>query len=250
MAGPPTKADGRALPKRFYTDATAGSRTDGGYRILLDGRPVRTPAKIELLLPTLGLAEAVAAEWAAQGAHVDPASMPLTRIANSTLDGVVPRRAEVEAEIARYAGNDLVCYRAETPEALVQRQAVAWDPIVGWVTADLGVALRTGRGIAHVQQPPELAGVVGARLGRVPALSLAALHVITTLTGSALLALAHAAGRISADELWAATHVDEDFQIEKWGWDADAEARRKQREGEMRAASRIIALEADGTQIE
>lgn len=250
MAGPPTRADGRALPKRFYAAATAGAPTDGGFRILLDGRPVRTPAKAELLLPTKALAEAVAAEWAAQGTHVDPATMPMTRIVNSALDGVVPRRAEVEAEIVRYAGNDLVCYRAEAPAALAERQAAAWDGIIDWAASDLGVALRTGQGIAHVPQPPELAGAVGARLARLPVLSLAALHVITTLTGSALLALAHAAGRISAEDLWTAAHVDEDFQIEKWGWDAEAEARRERREGEMRAASRIICLQADRTHTE
>lgn len=250
MAGSPTKPDARALPKRFYMEATVGARADGGFRILLDGRPVRTPAKAELLLPTKALADAVAAEWGAQGAHIDPASMPITRIVNSTLDGVIPRRAEVEAEIVRYAGNDLVCYRAEAPEALVQRQTAAWDPIIAWATAELGVGLRTGQGIAHVQQPGELASAFCARLGKLSALSVAAVHVITTLTGSALLSLAHAQGRISADELWMAAHVDEDFQIAQWGWDAEAEARRTLREAEMRAASRILCLQGDRTHTE
>ncbi len=242
MTDPIKTAAKRVLPKRFYKLAHVEKSPEGQFRILLDNRPVRTPAKAELQLPSQALAEAVAAEWEAQGEYVDPATMPLTRIANSTIDGVVARRADVELEMANYACNDLVCYRAETPQALVQRQAEAWDPVVAWAAKNLGVEPRIARGIMHVAQPPELAQAVKNALSARQPLHLAALHVITTLTGSALLALAHADGLLEPDALWKAAHIDEDFQIEQWGWDAEAEARRSFRHNELIAAARVLAL--------
>lgn len=233
-------AAGRQLPKRFYKSAGVAAK-GSGFLILLDGRSVRTPGKAELALPNSALAEAVAAEWAAQGTHVNPATMPLTRIANSTIDGVAARRGEVEDEIARYAANDLVCYRAEAPDALVRRQAEAWDPIVAWATHAFGLAPTVGAGICHVAQPEGLQVAVKRMLGTTDPLALAALHVLTTLTGSALLSLALARGAIDPDGLWKAAHVDEDFQIAQWGWDAEASARRAAREREMRAAAHILA---------
>jgi len=241
-----SKGEGRTLPKRFYKEARAERVSDGSgataYRILLDGRPVRTPAKAELQLPAQALAEAVAEEWAAQAAHIDPSRMPLTRIANSTIDGVVARRAEVEAEIVRYAMNDLIYYRAEQPETLVRLQAQAWDPPLRWAEQSFATTLQTGQGIAHVEQPAALAEAVAQTLRGLPPLVLSALHVITTLTGSAVLALACARSRLAPDAVWAAAHVDEDFQISQWGWDAEAEARRKAREGDFMAAARILDL--------
>jgi chaperone required for assembly of F1-ATPase len=231
----------RALPKRFYKYVRVEPR-GGVFAILLDERSVRTPAKAELSLPHAEIAQAIADEWMSQGDHIDPATMPLTRIANSTIDGVARRRAEVEDEIARYSANDLVAYRAEAPDALARRQAEAWDPIVAWAATSLGAAPSVGVGIVHVAQPPELAQAVKARLQSVDPFVLASLHVVTTLTGSALLALAHAHRVLDADAVWKAAHVDEDFQIEQWGWDADASARRAAREREMRAASLIIML--------
>lgn len=249
MAGPPTKTDARPLPKRFYTQAHAEAVTaaDGSaaFRILLDGRPLRTPAKAELQAPTKALAEAIAAEWQAQGTHINPATMPLTRIANSSIDGVAARRAEVAAEIARYAMNDVLYYRAEAPDALVRLQAEAWDPLLDWARAQFGVPLATGVGIAHVTQPKALEAAVQAWAEARQAIELSALHVITTLTGSALMALAHAHAVIAAEAAWKAAHVDEDFQISQWGWDAEAETRRKTREADFLASVRVLALAQD-----
>ena len=242
----------QALPKRFYSSVTieaSSPRRRGStpasvaaFRILLDGKPVRTPAKGELALPTQALAQAVAEEWDAQGPHIDPATMPLTRIANSAIDGVEPRRTEVAAEIVQYGASDLLCYRAEEPEELKRRQAELWDPILAWSRDSLGAALRVGQGIVPVAQPDAALAALARALAPFDAFGLAALHIITTLTGSALLALAHGHGHVDADTAWAAAHVDEDFQISRWGEDADAKARRVRRSAEMRAASRMLAL--------
>lgn len=251
MTGPSMKGDARPLPKRFYKEARVDAVTAPGggsaYRILLDGRPLRTPAKAELQLATRPLAEAVAAEWQAQGTHVDPATMPLTRLANSTIDGVAARRAEVIEEIVRYAMNDLLYYRTDQPETLVRLQAEAWDPVLDWAQTQFAVPLATSVGITHVAQPKSLAVAVETWLAGRQAIELAALHVITTLTGSALMALAHAHARLDAAALWKAAHVDEDFQISHWGWDAEAEARRKVREADFLASTEVLELAKDPT---
>jgi chaperone required for assembly of F1-ATPase len=232
-----------ARPKRFYRTAAV----DGigpPFRVLLDGRPVRTPARKELALPSRALAEAVAAEWQAQGEHVDPTTMPLTRLANTVLDGVTGREAEVRAEIARYAASDLVCYRASAPHEreLARRQAAAWDPVLAWARDELDAHLGVGQGVLHVPQPQAAIDAIEGVLAQLDPFALAAHHVMTTLTGSALLALAHAQGRLSLEEAWAAAHVDEDWQISQWGEDAEAKARRGRRWAEMQAASRLLAL--------
>lgn len=249
MSGPPRKdaPPGPGRPKRFYTTvavaaAAEGATRSGDLRILLDGRPLRTPAKAELAVPGPALAEAIAQEWRAQGAHIDPASMPLTRIANTTLDGVEARRGEVEEEIAKFACSDLVCYRAVTPEALAARQSAAWDPVLGWAGRHLKTAPRVGRGIVHVTQPAELAAAVRQRLAAYAPLALAGLHVVTTLTGSALMALALAQGDLGPEEVWLAAHVDEDYQAELWGHDAEADRRRAARHGEFMAAHALLGL--------
>jgi chaperone required for assembly of F1-ATPase len=228
-------------PKRFYRSASA----DGApptCRVLLDGRPVRTPARREMAVPTRPLAEALAAEWEAQGERVDPATMPLTRLVNSALDGVTGRQRDVRAEIAKYAASDLLCYRAEGPAELVRRQADAWDPVLAWAREALGARLVLGQGIVPVAQPRAATAAVERALAELDAFGLAAHHVMTTLMGSALLTLAHARGRLTAEEAWAAAHVDEDWQIGQWGEDAEAEARRDRRWAEMQAASRMLAL--------
>jgi chaperone required for assembly of F1-ATPase len=231
----------KPLPKRFYKAAVAASRGDG-HGVLLDGRPARTPAKAELRLPTRALAEAVAAEWDAQTSHVDPATMPLTRLANTAIDGVARREADVRADIAKFAGSDLLCYRAGGPSELVARQSAAWDPVLEWVAATLGIRLILAEGVMPVHQAPEAMAAVARALEPHRAFALAALHTMTTLTGSALLALAVVARRLSAEEAWAAAHVDEDWQISQWGEDAEAAARRRRRWQEMAAAARLIEL--------
>lgn len=230
-----------ALPKRFYK-AVAVAGEAGAFRVLLDGKPIRTPAKRELALPTSALAEAVAAEWTAQGAHIDPETMPLTRLANSAIDGVSGREAQVRADIVSYAGSDLVCYRTTDQGELARRQREAWDPILAWGQEALGARFATAEGILPVAQPDAAKAAIARSLEGYDGFALAALHVMTTLTGSALLALAHARGQLSAEAAWAAAHVDEDWQIEKWGEDAEASARRQRRWAEMQAASRLLAL--------
>ena len=230
-----------SLPKRFYRAVTVSAGPEGA-RILLDGKPIRTPAKRELALPTAALAEAVAAEWEAQGTHIDPGTMPLTRLVNLALDGVAGREAEVRADIAKYAANDLLCYRAEAPAELVRRQAEAWDPILAWARSELDLQLTTAQGIVPVTQPEASIDTIAAALAGRDAYALAALHVITTLTGSAVLALAHGTGQLSAEAAWGAAHIDEDWQISQWGADREAEARRASRWAEMQAASRLLAL--------
>ena len=230
-----------ALPKRFYKEVTVGAG-DGEYSILLDGRPVRTPAKRPLAVPTRALADALAAEWAAQAERIDPNSMPLSKLAITAIDGVAKHVADVAAEIVKFAGSDLLCYRAEAPEALIALQAGAWDPILDWARTKLGARFRLGKGVVPVVQPKEALERVAAAVAPFDAMALTALHVMTTLLGSAVLALAHAKGRISADEAWAAAHVDEDWQIAKWGVDFEAAERRAARLREFEAASRFLAL--------
>jgi chaperone required for assembly of F1-ATPase len=229
------------LPKRFYAGVTVAP-AEGGFAILLDGKSVRTPRKLPLTVPNRPLADAIAEEWAAQKERIDPASMPLSKLAITAIDGVATHMADVAADIVKFADSDLLCYRAEEPEALAVLQAAAWNPILRWAEAELGARLATAKGILPVEQRPEALERVAAAVAPFDAMALTALHVMTTLTGSAILALAHAAGKISADEAWAAAHVDEDWQIVKWGVDVEAAERRVRRWAEMQSASRFLEL--------
>jgi len=229
------------LPKRFYESVAVESR-DGGFALLLDGKPVRTPGKAHLLLPSKALAEAVAEEWRAQQDLIDPATMPLTKLANSTIDGVVGREDAVIEDILSYAGSDLLCYRADGPQGLIEAQLAQWDPVLDWARSTLDAPLMLAEGIVHVAQPQaSLDRLKESLAGRDP-FSLAALHLMTGLTGSALLALAVALGRITPDEAWRAAHVDEDWQISQWGEDAEAAARRQARWGDFAAGARLLSL--------
>lgn len=231
----------RVLPKRFYKDVGLGA-VMGGFAILLDGRPVKTPTKNELVLPKERLATAVAEEWAAQAASIDPATMPLTRLVNTALDRVRGREDEIVAEIAAYAGSDLVCYRADRPEPLVQAQADAWDPVLEWADEKMGARFVVADGVMHKPQPAGSIARVRDALAAHDAFALTALHNMTTLTGSVLIALAHAAGALDLAAAWKAAHVDEDHQIAEWGEDAEASARRAGRWREMQAAGRLLTL--------
>jgi chaperone required for assembly of F1-ATPase len=226
----------KTLPKRFYK-AVSVEAGEGGWRVLLDGRGVKTPQRASLALPTKALADAIAGEWDAQAASIDPATMPLTRLANTTLDGVIGREEAVHAEIVAYAASDLLCYRAESPEALVQLQSQNWDPLLAWARERFGAHLVTAKGIMPVAQPPESIAKLAEAVAGLDAFALAACHVMTTLTGSAVLALATIQGRLTTEEAWAAAHVDEDFQIARWGEDAEAIKRRDARWKEMSAAA-------------
>lgn len=234
-----------ALAKRFYQQVTTGTEGGGGAVLLLDGKPVRTPGKAALRLPTRALAEAIAEEWRAQGERIDPLTMPLTRLANSAIDGVAGREQAVVDDIVAHAGSDLVCYRAGGPDGLVKAQQTHWDPVLAWSRTALGAPLFLAEGVAHVSQPEtSLDRLRETLLGR-DAFSLAALHVMTGLTGSALLALAVAQGRLTPEAAWEAAHVDEDWQISKWGQDAEAAERRKNRWRDFAAATRALPLTQD-----
>jgi chaperone required for assembly of F1-ATPase len=239
----PTEAARRSLRapvrKRFYERAHLSENAP--FSILLDGKPVKTPAGSLLAAPTRALGQEIAAEWNAQAERIDPATMPLTRLANTILDGVAVRPAPVADEIVRYLGSDLLCYRAATPDGLVERQARHWDPVLAWVREALGARFVLGEGVMFVAQP---AGAVAAARAKIPSdpWRLGAVHVITALTGSALLALALARGALDTDAAWAAAHVDEDWNMHQWGHDEIALARRAARFAEMRAAARVLAL--------
>jgi chaperone required for assembly of F1-ATPase len=230
---------GRALPKRFYK-AAAALPVDGRFAVALDGRIARTPAGKRLAVERLELATALAAEWEAQGETIDPASMPLTRILNAALDRVVGEMAAVRADIVAYAGSDLICYRADEPEGLIDAQNAAWEPMIRWAQEALGVRLNLAEGVMPVAQSPDALAAIASAVEGYDAVALAALHIATTLTGSAILALALARGRLSLAETWDAAHVDEDWQMSLWGVDEIAMARRGERFRDLEAAAFIL----------
>lgn len=234
----------RSLPKRFYASAVVVSEGGAPYGVSLDGRPLRTPGKGILALPVEPLAHAIAEEWHAQGPEIDPASMPLTRLANTALDGVAGNEAATRADIANYALSDLLCYRADAPADLARLQARSWDPVLAWAEKALGCRFVLAAGVMPVRQPEGHHEKMVSALEGYDAFALSALHVVTTLTGSALLALALARRHLTAEAVWAAAHVDEDYQIAQWGGDAEATARRHRRWKEMQAAAHLFDLVA------
>ncbi len=225
--------------KRFYKNATVGEGTP--FPILLDGRAVKTPAGGALAAPTRDLAQAIAAEWNAQGEGIDPATMPLTRLANSIIDGVAADPKPVADEIVKYLGSDLVCYRADSPEGLVAKQAQHWDPVIAWARDDLGARFILSEGVVFVAQPD---GAICAASAVIPSdpWRLGAADVITTLTGSALIALSVAHGKLSTAAAWEAANVDEDWNMAQWGRDEFALERRAVRSADMHAAGTVLAL--------
>jgi chaperone required for assembly of F1-ATPase len=230
-----------AVMKRFYAVASAAP-VAAGFALRLDGRGARTPAGNPLAFPTRALAELAAQEWAGQGEAIDPATMPVTRIANSAIDGVAAAIMETRAGLAAYAETDLLCYRAGEPERLVEAQASAYDPVLDWAHEAYGASFALAEGVTHRRQPEDALRAIGAELlGIDEPFALAALHVMTTLTGSVLLALGVFRGRLTAAEAWRIAHVDEDFQIGQWGEDEEAMARRAARWREMEAAAKIMA---------
>ena len=231
----------KVLPRRFYKEAGA-LEGEGGFVLTLDGKNAHTPGRQPIHTPSLALTQALAEEWGGQGEFIDPGSMPLTRIVNSALDGVAKEMGEVRAEVVKYAGSDLICYRAGEPQSLVEAQARAWDPILTWAREDLGARFICAEGVVFAAQPEHAVAAVARVVEAVDSpLALAGLNVMTTITGSALLALAVAKGRLSAAEAWSAAHVDEDFQAAAWGEDAEAAARRARRWLDMEAAAKVYA---------
>ncbi len=224
-----------ALRRRFYA-ATGTEQAEDGYVVTLDGKPVRTPAGRMLVAPVLALARAIAAEWDAQGEVINPASMPLTRLANTIVDGVAEKPAPVAAEIEKYLASDLLFYRASRPEQLRERQGALWDPILAWAREAFGAHFVLAEGVVHVAQPERALKAAAAAIPNDP-WPLGAVHVITTLTGSALIALAMARGALAAEAAWQAAHVDEDWNMALWGKDEMAMQRRAFRFSEFQAAA-------------
>ncbi len=247
QADNPVEAARRAvrpvLRRRFYKTVTIAAG-ENGHAVYLDGKPVRTPGRRPFAAPVPELARALADEWAAQGEHIDPAKMPLTRLANTILDGVAAARGQVAAEIRKYLATDLLFYRADAPAPLPARQAQHWDPILAWARQALGAEFKVGASVVHVAQPAAALNAAAAAIPDDPGPDddwrLGALHVATTLTGSALLALALMRGAIAAEAAWAAAHVDEDWNMAQWGSDEIALQRRAFRLAEFQAAAKVL----------
>ncbi len=208
-------------PKRFWKIVTVAP-AEGGFSVLLDKRPVKTPGKLTLILPTEALARAIAAEWEAQEREVKPETMPFTRSANSALEKVAPQRAEVVALLAAYGDSDLLCYRANHPEALIARQAQGWDPILAWAAEALQAPLKTTSGVMHVPQDPAILTRLHDRLAGMSDFHIAAFHDLVAISGSLILAFAVVQGRLSAEDAWALSRIDETWQAEQWGVDDEA----------------------------
>ena len=210
-------------PRRFWTSARA-EPVPGGFTVFLDARPLRTPAKAPLIVPTRALAEAIAAEWNAQGKTIDPHAMPLTRYANSAIDKVGPQFAEVAALVAAYGESDLLCYRAAGPEALRHRQAAAWDPLLRWAAEALGAPLAVTTGVVPVPQPADSVAALARAVHGLSPFGLAALHDLVAISGSLVIGLAVTRGLAAPEALWAASRIDEDWQAGQWGRDDEAAA--------------------------
>jgi chaperone required for assembly of F1-ATPase len=224
--------------KRFYAQAGVVEMLEG-FGITLDGKAVRTPSRRLLAAPTREIAEAIAAEWDAQKEIIDPTTMPLTRLANSVIDAVAGSVEAVADDVAKYFHSDMLFYRAGHPEALVALEAEYWDPVLFWAAKTLGAHFILAEGIVHVRQPDQAVAAARAVLPTDP-WSIAALHVVTTITGSALLALALLRGALDEDQVWAAAHVDEDWNIAQWGVDEEVAARRLARFLDFRAAASVL----------
>ncbi|SEO48609.1 Chaperone required for the assembly of the F1-ATPase [Rhodospirillales bacterium URHD0017] len=229
--------------KRFYKE-TAVDRGDGGHRVLLDGRPMRTPAKAVLVVPTRALAEAIAAEWGEvpDKADINVSHLPLTRLAATGIDRVTTQRARVIEDTAKYAGSDMLCYRASEPDTLVKRQQEIWQPLLAWAATRYGARLIVVEGLAFVEQPADAV----ARLHEVVAthsdLALSALYNLTHISGSLVVALAVAEGHLSAADAFAVAQLDELYQIERWGEDPIAAKRHEGIRHDIEAGARFLAL--------
>lgn len=230
--------------KRFYREAGVAAG-EGGYAIRLDGRELRTPAKAQIALASPALAEAVAAEWAAQDERIVPASMPLTSLVCTAIDQVAPNREAVIAELLDYGGSDLLCYRAEHPEALAARQAGVWQPLLDWASRDLDAPLRVTCGIRHEPQPEHALAALRRAVAALDDLSLAALDCAARAAGSLIVALALHRGRIGVEAAFEAAELDATYQIELWGEDPEATRRRAAVRADLAAARRLFDLLSD-----
>jgi chaperone required for assembly of F1-ATPase len=227
--------------KRVYKKAEPVV-TAGGYGVALDGKPLRTPGKRNLVVPNKILAAAIAEEWNAQTEEVRPTSMPMTRLATTALDRVSPNREAVVNQTAKYAGTDLVCYRAARPQALTARQQAVWQPLIDWAVLRFDAPLRVTTGVIPQSQSPATLRAFAAAVAEHDDFTLTALHAATAASGSLVIGLALLEGHVGADEAFAASQLDESFQIEAWGEDAEQAVRRRALAGDIEAAARFISL--------
>ncbi|ODP38670.1 ATP12 family chaperone protein [Sphingomonas turrisvirgatae] len=227
--------------RRFWKNVAVVAAA-GGHDVHLDGRPVRTPGRAPLTLPTPALAEAVAEEWHAVGETIDPRAMPLTGLANAAIDRVAADPAAFAAGLAKYGESDLLCYRADHPLELKLRQEAAWDPLLGWAATRYAAPLETVTGIVHRAQPADSLAALGQAVATRSPFELAALSPLVTVTGSLVAALALLEGAASADDIWSAVNLDEDWQVEHWGEDDLARQARTARHADFDAAVRFLSL--------
>lgn len=232
-----------APPRRFYKRAEAQLLPDGSrFGVALDGRPLKTPAKAPLVVPTEALAEAIAGEWADQGETIDPFAMRLTRLAGTAIDRVAAFRDAVVRDLAGYAGTDLVCYRAEHPPELAERQHQAWQPLTDWAAKRYGARLAVTTGITPLEQPGEALAALADAVAAQDDFGLAALHAVTTGAGSLVIGLAVAEGRLDGKAAFTVSQIDESWQIERWGEDDEATRHRTALLADLDAAARFFDL--------
>lgn len=228
---------------RFYKKAEASADTSGaGWRVLLDGRAVKTPAKADFVLPSEMLAAEIAREWGAQGEKVQPSTMPIMQLAATAIDRVRPNRPGVIAELTGYGRSDLLCYRASFPEDLIERQVKAWQPLLDWSKSDLGVALQVTEGVMPITQDDHALLRLQDHVESLDDYHLTALHSLTTVSGSVIIGLAVMKQKISAEQAFECAMLDEEYSIEKWGEDAEALARRDRHKAELLATGRYLGL--------
>jgi chaperone required for assembly of F1-ATPase len=227
--------------KRFYQEVFVAAQPNG-FSVLLDGKPILTPARAELTLPTKALAEAIAEEWRAQVDTIRPETMVLTKLANTGIDRAGPNRAGFVEQILAFARSDLVCYRAEAPAELISRQTEIWDPLLDWVRQRYGASLRSAMGIGFVEQPPEALDALAGGIAEYDVFALAALQAAAALLGSAVVALTLAGNRLQPEEAFAAAQLDEIYQAEKWGADHEAEMRSRAKFEELFQIARFLRL--------
>lgn len=225
--------------KRFWKDV-AVRPDEGGWGVTLDARPVRTPARAPLVVPTEALADAIAGEWRSAGEEIDPRAMPLTGLANAAIDRVAADRAGFAAGLARYAEADLACYRADGPHGLVERQSERWDPLLAWARRRYDVDFATTSGIVHVDQPEATVERLSHAVAALDAFRLAGLSPLVTIGGSLIAALAVLEKAVNAEQAWEAVSVDDRWQLEQWGADAEAEAALANRRRDFMAAARFL----------
>ncbi|CCG41059.1 ATP12 family chaperone protein [Magnetospirillum molischianum] len=227
--------------RRFY-EAASAAESEGGFAVHLDGRPVRTPGGRFLLVPARPLAEAVAAEWDAQVETILPSTMPLTQLSSTALDRVAPERETITGYLMAYAGTDLLCYRAEAPADLAMRQSREWQPLLDWAAETLAAPLASTVSVLAVSQPDHALAALATHLDAQDSWRLTAIQAAAAATGSLILALALAEERIDAEAAWSLSQLDETYQIEQWGEDAEATSRRAALKRDIAAAERLLSL--------